>query len=352
MLRLEPAWAALDGWAALRSGQSSLLIGLTRRRLSVLIGELRSASPLNDPKASNGCALSPRWTGLDGAAGRRVRDRPGGRPSCICGVQAVGVAEQATAIAQLVRDYAAPLGWASIDADYLAVQAATEDEAWLRPLRELTDRAYCDYVVKANDRLWSLLEQAPSWPPDGTSRVVGPAWDATSSGRRAVIITDALRLDLAQKVSAEIGPSCVVAPGLTTLPTTTPFGMAALLPTTEPPRVTSPVVVCNSGPAMERTWPRAPAGVGSWSDSCLARARQWNSWNLMTSSGELRQRPWLSRSCSTTHSTTAVMGKDPCRSSCRNTSTGSPVPWTSSTRSGTGSSRSSRTTASFTSHQG
>ena len=70
---------------------------------------------------------------------------------------------------------------------------------------------------------------------------------------------------------------------------------------------------------MERTWPRAPAGVSSWSDSCLARARQWNSWNLMTSSGELRQRPSLSRSCSTTHSTTAVMGKDPCRSSCRNT---------------------------------
>ena len=236
VLRLEPAWAALDGWAAPRSGQSSLLIGLTRRRLGVLIAALRSASPVERSEALErlravaeiGPASMGPLAGVFATVRAVVR-------LASAASQAVAVAEQATAIKRLVDEYAAPTGWSSIDADYLAVQAATQDEAWLRPLRELTDRAYGDYLVKANDRLWSLLEQAPSWPPDGTSPAHGPSWDATSSGRRAVIITDALRLDIAQRLAAEIGPSCAVTPGLTTLPTTTPFGMAALLPTTEPP---------------------------------------------------------------------------------------------------------------------
>ncbi len=234
--RLEPAWATVEGWAALRSGQSAILLGLTRRRLAATLGELRSATeaervasiellratalpdhavmgPLSDTFRTLGAAIR-----LSDAAARACTQ-----------------AEQAVAAADLVQAYAGSPGWAGIDADYLAVQAATEDEAWLRPLRELTDRVYADYVVAVNDRLAGLIEQSSAWPPTGTPRVSGPAWDATSRGRRAVIITDALRLDIARAVAAEVGPSCAVMAGLTTLPTTTPFGMAALLPTTEPP---------------------------------------------------------------------------------------------------------------------
>jgi hypothetical protein len=234
--RLEPAWGALDGWAGSRSGQSAILTGLTRRRLGALIADLRSASTTERSESVEGlrAAAASDLASMGPLTGAFTTVRSVVRLATAAS-DAIAHADQMTTAAALFQAYAAPPGWAAIDGDYLRVQAATEDEAWLRPLRELADHLYFDYVAKVNDRLWSLLEERPTWPPHGMRRVEAPAWDATSKGRRAVIITDALRLDIAQEVSAEIGPSCVVTPGLTTLPTTTPFGMAALLPTANPP---------------------------------------------------------------------------------------------------------------------
>ncbi len=234
--RQESAWSALDAWAASREGQSAVLTDLTRRRLAALVEGIRSESAADRDASLSRlqavAAIAPDFMGplAEPFATVRAVVRLGASAEAACTGSA-----GATSISQLVQAYAGPSGWTEIDADYLRIQAAAEDEAWLRPLRQLADRAYLEYLVRVNDRLATLLEEEAAWPPAGAHRVTGPAWDAVSAGRRAVIITDALRLDVAQHLATEIGPSCVVDPGLTTLPTTTPFGMAALLPTSEPP---------------------------------------------------------------------------------------------------------------------
>ena len=98
----------------------------------------------------------------------------------------------------------------------------------------LAGRLYTDFIAATNERFTEFLEKENVWPPagaDGVSSVADELWAVPARGkRRAVLIIDALRFDLAIDVAKQLGASAEVRPVSTTLPSTTPFGMTALLP--------------------------------------------------------------------------------------------------------------------------
>jgi hypothetical protein len=122
-----------------------------------------------------------------------------------------------------------------IDLSFLEVSAACRDHASMAPARRLAQRVYANYLDAVNQRFSDLVEAEGSWPLVGFRSIRGEAeeiWSrpTKSRERRAVIIVDALRLDLARQLEARLGPSSELRPVLSTLPSTTPFGMTALLP--------------------------------------------------------------------------------------------------------------------------
>lgn len=228
--RLEPDLSVIETWAADKPGVPAALPHLLEVRvrrllerltaawadgpaacLQVLDADLASASIPEDAHATLAVLYQVRRLAK---ATRNARDESvsGASPG------------------KLVDRYSK--SWWSMDAAYLAILADCRDDAELITVSALASRLYFDYVDAANQRFSDLLESEPAWPPVGTRTVADVAakiW-APSKQRQAVFIVDALRFDLARQVADALGPGASVDPLLTTLPSTTPFGMTALLP--------------------------------------------------------------------------------------------------------------------------
>ena len=145
---------------------------------------------------------------------------------------ALASAKDAAAMASIY----ATSGWRA-DAAWLAIAAGAREIAELAPIRRLAARLYAAYVDRANQRFTDLIEAAGAWPPPGLTPITDDAagiWErpAKSRERRAVIIVDAMRMDVGRAIEARLGSSALLKVRATTLPTTTPFGMSALLPAT------------------------------------------------------------------------------------------------------------------------
>lgn len=125
-------------------------------------------------------------------------------------------------------------GW-RVDRLHVRILAACVGSHGPAVVRRLADAAYLEHVSAAAERLWEALEGETSWPPAGlrdVSALRGALWER-ARGRKAVIITDGLRFDLACLVQDRLGAAAELEAVLATLPTNTPFGMAALLPRPE-----------------------------------------------------------------------------------------------------------------------
>ncbi len=153
-------------------------------------------------------------------------------------VDTAGTSKSADA---LVSSYAST--WYLLDGAYLRIRSQTAAEPSLARLREVADGTYFEYVRRVNDRFSEMVESSGAWPPAGTALSRKPAW-GSRKGRSAVIVTDALRLDVAHQVAERIGTTATIQTGMSTLPTTTPFGMTALLP------VDAPVTVDPAGDSL------------------------------------------------------------------------------------------------------
>ena len=109
----------------------------------------------------------------------------------------------------------------------------------MAPARRLAGRVYAAYLDAVNQRFTDLVEASGAWSPEGVPGVrdLGEGlWSRPEKtrDRRAVIIVDAFRLDIAQRLTERLARAELH--GLAaTLPTTTPFGMTALLPTAGEP---------------------------------------------------------------------------------------------------------------------
>ncbi len=110
----------------------------------------------------------------------------------------------------------------------------------------MADLALFSYVVAASGAFSGFVEHAASWPPASQRAVAdlrAALWSVEPGQRRGVIISDALRWDLGQRVrdrleqAAGAGRTVTMASYLATLPSITPFGMTALLPLDQLPSV-------------------------------------------------------------------------------------------------------------------
>ncbi|MER3418168.1 MAG: hypothetical protein C4343_03475, partial [Chloroflexota bacterium] len=125
-------------------------------------------------------------------------------------------------------------GW-RVDLLHLRIRAACARSHGPVVVRRLADDAYLEHVSTTAERLWEAVERDGRWPPSGL-RDAGALreglWEKPR-GRKAVIVIDGLRFDLACLLRERLEGDVELEAVLATLPTNTPFGMAALLPTPE-----------------------------------------------------------------------------------------------------------------------
>lgn len=125
-------------------------------------------------------------------------------------------------------------GW-RLDLLHLRILGACVRSHGPAVVRRLADAAYLEHVSAVAERFWEAVEREKSWPPAGLRDVSSlrvRLWER-SRHRKAVIVIDGLRFDLACLVRDGLEGAVQLEAVLATLPSNTPFGMAALLPRPE-----------------------------------------------------------------------------------------------------------------------
>ncbi|MBI4306997.1 MAG: PglZ domain-containing protein [Chloroflexi bacterium] len=139
----------------------------------------------------------------------------------------------------MVQAYARPAGWAELDRrQRLYEQSAAEcaDDGEILPLVETCRARYRVVALQIQERFLSLV-RSEGWPPEGVmrqtevfDRLVAPPLEQKE--RVAFFLGDSLRFEMGRDLGealADIG-EVDTTPLASMLPTTTPCGMAALMP--------------------------------------------------------------------------------------------------------------------------
>ncbi|MCL4534921.1 MAG: PglZ domain-containing protein [Chloroflexi bacterium] len=243
MTRLEVDYS-LAAWAQGHSGQPVGLPLLARARWQHFLANLKEAAEigwrqardliLEQRQAIDAAAKGPweRMSGLAGAPGEWdthwlvLADLAELAAAAEEAMEGAGSLKNA---AELVAAYADR--WWQIDRLHLRLRAACSTATGLTAVRQVVDRAYFEYTSQVNAHFAELVEGEGIWPPQGAASVAGlrsALW--AGGGRRAVVVSDALRWDLAQTLQERLDDGCSPTPVLATLPAETAFGMSVLLP--------------------------------------------------------------------------------------------------------------------------
>ena len=156
-----------------------------------------------------------------------LRDLAGFVRACRDGEAEVGAVATASELARVYVDAAG-----TIELHHIRIRSRAEERELPSVIR-VADRSYADYANPLNTRFFQALLASGTTTvpgiPDVTEHVAQRIWYAT--GRRAVIIVDALRYDCAVAIKEGLREQDVaVEPVVAMLPTVTPIGMTALLP--------------------------------------------------------------------------------------------------------------------------
>jgi hypothetical protein len=234
MLRLEKN-VDLSQWAERRSGQPRGLPLLARGRWNAFLASFNNMAE-KDWRQARDLLLA---AGQDIEVGRNTPwDQPDGdthwfvlhttRALAETCAAAVAEAVDLRGASELIKAYAER--WWEADRLHLRARAACSRISGLERVRRVADLIYFGYANDVNDRLSAFVEEEGCWPPEGTRAVASVSdrlWDA-ESGRVGVVVSDALRWDLAKGLSEML--SVDISPVMATLPSITSFGMSALLP--------------------------------------------------------------------------------------------------------------------------
>jgi hypothetical protein len=221
--------SGLVAWARSRTGTPASIPAIVEQRIGDTLKQIDGAASTDDALAAIETATKGTSSGTDPRFDVLIQVADLGRRASAERKALTGSADAAA----LAGRYAEK-SW-GIDIAFLEVSAACREHASMAPARRLAQRVYATYLDAVNQRFGDLIEADGPWPPVGTRSIRDEAeeiWSrpAKPRERRAVIIVDALRLDLARQLEARLGPSSELRPVLSTLPSTTPFGMTALLP--------------------------------------------------------------------------------------------------------------------------
>ena len=147
--------------------------------------------------------------------------------------------DEASSTKSMVQAYARPEGWAELDRrQRLYEQSAAEcaDDGEVLPLVDACRARYRSVALQVQDRFLSLV-CTEGWPPDGVmrhtevfDRLVAPLLEQRE--RVAFFLGDALRFEMGRDLGEALGDLGEVETTAlaSVLPTTTPCGMAALMP--------------------------------------------------------------------------------------------------------------------------
>lgn len=144
---------------------------------------------------------------------------------------AVAECETPRTAAWLVNRYADQ--WHRIDLAHWRLLAATHEAEDTELLARLGDRFYTRYLDAAGRAFYNAFKGSATWPPadcDAVSKLVTTLY-RTSNERRAILVVDALRYDLAAALRERLGEGSLE-PYVAAVPTETFVGMTALLPGT------------------------------------------------------------------------------------------------------------------------
>jgi hypothetical protein len=228
--RLEPELGAIEGWANDKPGVPAALPHLLGVRIRRLLDRLEEAWSAGPAACVDLLDRDLTTAGLPIDAHRSLGVLHDVRRLSQLARDSEAASESLQEAAGLVDAYATK--WWTVDALYLSVSAACRDEPDLAIASALASRLYFNYLEAVNERFSQAVEPLATWPPAGTRGIADAAakvW-APSPSRQAVLIVDALRFDLGQQVTSGLGPGATLEPVVSTLPTTTPFGMTALMP--------------------------------------------------------------------------------------------------------------------------
>ena len=228
--RLEPDLAAIETWSVDKPGVPAALPHLLDARVRRLISQLEAAWVDGPAACLEVLARDLAATAVPEDAHARLAVLHRVRQLATLAREARDESVSVPSPSKLVDRYSSM--WWSIDALYLSVAAACREDPDLVTASALASRVYFDYLDAVNQHFSDLVEPETSWPPPGTRGVVDVAakiW-APAGSRQAVLIVDALRFDLARQIADSLGAGVALDSVLTTLPSTTPFGMTALMP--------------------------------------------------------------------------------------------------------------------------
>lgn len=146
---------------------------------------------------------------------------------------------EASTTKSMVQAYARPEGWAELDRRqrlYEQSAAGCADDDEVLPLVDACRARYRSVALQIQERFLSLI-RTEGWPPDGIlrhtevfDRLVAPPLEQRE--RVAFFLGDALRFEMGRDLGEALGDLGEVetTPVASVLPTTTPCGMAALMP--------------------------------------------------------------------------------------------------------------------------
>lgn len=144
-------------------------------------------------------------------------------------VTAVNVVSSCQTAQEVVARY--ETDWHRIDLAHWRLLAAARKVDEMEPLAAVADRFYVKYLDAVNRKLYETIRERPAWPPIGCRGVseVSAELFATPSGKRAVLVVDALRFDLAAALQQRLDHGALSS-FVANVPSETFVGMTSLLP--------------------------------------------------------------------------------------------------------------------------
>ncbi len=146
--------------------------------------------------------------------------------------RAVKAVEDKPSAQALVQAYAQD--WHKIDLGHWKLQAAARREQDIEILAAAADRFYLSYLEITGQAFYDGFRNEEKWPPEGCNGVCDliPGLFEDSPQRRAILVVDALRYDLAAYLKKSLGYGDLTA-YIANVPSVTWVGMTSLLPDCE-----------------------------------------------------------------------------------------------------------------------
>lgn len=121
--------------------------------------------------------------------------------------------------------------WHKIDLQHWRILVESWKSEHLETLARIAERFYRSYLEQVSQRFYESFADNPTWPPENCRpvRELAESLYREPTGRRAIVVVDALRFDLATELASHFEEACLEG-FVANVPTETFVGMTSLIP--------------------------------------------------------------------------------------------------------------------------